>query len=388
MTQFALDEYARRLARTKEEMMQRRIEVLLITSPENMNYLTGYDAWSFYTHQMVIVALDHQPVWVGRGIDVPCATSTAYLPSGDVVGYPDHYVQATERHPMEFVAQELDRRGLGNRVVGVEMDNYYFTARCFERLQSSLPKCTFKDGSNLVNWVRIIKSEAEVELIRQAGAIADRSIRAGIDAITPSIRQCDLAARIVQAQITGTESFGGAVPGGLVMGIGPRADAPHLSWTDDPVGSDVVVNIELGGCRARYHAGLARSVYLGTPPDPLRQLAAVVREGMEAVFSAIAPGRVCSEIEEVWRSVISRHGLTKPSRIGYSIGLGYPPDWGEHTASLRPGDTTQLQPDMIFHVILGMWQGELSFVLSETIRVMEKGCESFSRMPRELFVVS
>ncbi|MER9319039.1 M24 family metallopeptidase [Mesorhizobium sp. M0659] len=388
MPRFKLEEYARRLASTREAMLQRQIEVLLITSPENMNYLTGYDAWSFYTHQMAVIALDREPIWIGRGIDVPCATATSYLPQDDVIGYPDHYVQSTERHPMEFIAQELQRRGLGGRLLGVEMDNYYFTARCFEKLQASLPQCTFRDASDLVNWVRIIKSDAEIELIRQAGVIADRAMKAGIEALSPAIRQCDLAARIMQAQIAGTESFGGAVPGGLVMGIGPRADAPHLSWTEDPVGSDVVANIELGGCRARYHAGLARSVYLGNPPGQLRHLAAVVREGMEAVFSTVAPGRTCAQLEEVWRSVISRFGLAKPSRIGYSIGLGYPPDWGEHTASLRPGDMTELQPNMTFHVILGMWQGPLSFVLSETILVTERGHESFCRLPRELFVVS
>lgn len=369
-------------------MQAQQIEVLLITSPENMNYLTGYDAWSFYTHQMAIVALDREPIWIGRGIDVPCATATSYLQPSDVIGYPDEYVQSSERHPMEFIAAELERRGLGSRVLGVEMDNYYFTARCFLKLQASLPRCTFKDASGLVNWVRIIKAEAEIELIRQAGVIADRAMTTAVETITPAIRQCDLAARIMQAQITGTEAYGGAVPGGLVMGIGPKADAPHLSWTDDPVGSDVVANIELGGCRARYHAGLARSVYLGNPPGQLRELAAIVRDGLDTVFASVAPGRTCAQLEEAWRSVISRFGLIKPSRIGYSIGLGYPPDWGEHTASLRPGDATELQPNMTFHVILGMWQGALSFVLSETILVTETGHESFSRMPRELFVVS
>lgn len=69
------------------------------------------------------------------------------------------------------------------------------------------------------------------------------------------------------------------------------------------------------------------------------------------------------------REHIAKKGLTKEFRIGYAMGLNYPPDWGEHTASLRPGDPTILEPNMTFHMILGMWMDDYGFECSESRRV-------------------
>ena len=81
-----------------------------------------------------------------------------------------------------------------------------------------------------------------------------------------------------------------------------------------------------------------------------------------------------------------RHGLKKESRIGYSIGVGYPPDWGEHTISLRQGDRTVLAPGHVVHAILGMWMEGWGIEVSETILVTEKACETLTNFPREIFV--
>jgi Xaa-Pro aminopeptidase len=100
----------------------------------------------------------------------------------------------------------------------------------------------------------------------------------------------------------------------------------------------------------------------------------------------VRPGVRCEDFEAAWRRTIARHGLEKASRIGYSVGLGYPPDWGEHTMSLRPGDTTELVPGMTFHMIVGMWMDGWGFELSETFHVTEQGAECLSAFPRELVV--
>ena len=75
------------------------------------------------------------------------------------------------------------------------------------------------------------------------------------------------------------------------------------------------------------------------------------------------------------------------SRIGYAVGLGYPPDRGERTVSLRPGNTTVLAPTMCFHMILGMWLDQWGYELPGTFRVTEAGPpEILTHFPRRLFV--
>ena len=109
---FSLDEYERRLSKTRRAMSDRNIDCLLVVDPSNMAWLSGYDGWSFYTHQCVIVQHDHEPIWWGRGIDAPGALRTTYLAVENILKYPDHYVQSTERHPMEAGAGPTSGSGL------------------------------------------------------------------------------------------------------------------------------------------------------------------------------------------------------------------------------------------------------------------------------------
>ena len=391
MALFETGEYIARIQRTKDSMQKAGIEVLLVADPANMNYLTGYDGWSFYTPQVVVVVIDEEnPIWIGRGMDANGAKHTVFMPHEYIIGYPDHYVQTPLKHPMNYVADVLKERGWGSRVIGLEMDAYYFSARCYEELKKNLPDGSFKNADLLVSWVRIIKSPQEIEYMKQAGKIVEKVMQTAIDTVAPGVRGCDAVAAVYHAQISGTKEFGGdytsLVP---MMPTGEKASAPHLTWTDDPYENEQAVNLELGACRHRYHCPMARTMYLGAnPAQKLKDTAEVVVEGLNAALDAIKPGVICEEVELVWRNIIARAGLEKESRIGYSMGLNYPPDWGEHTASLRPGDRTILQPNMTFHMILGMWMEDWGFECSESFRVTETGCETFADFPRKLFIKS
>ena len=82
----------------------------------------------------------------------------------------------------------------------------------------------------------------------------------------------------------------------------------------------------------------------------------------------------------------STYGIEKDNRTGYSIGASYPPDWGERTMSLRPGDKTVLQENMTFHFMTGLWMQDWGFEITESIRITQTGYECLADVPRELFV--
>ena len=365
------------------------IETLLVADPANMNYLSGYDGWSFYVPQVLILTMGEQePIWIGRAMDANGAKHTTFLSPEDIIGYPDDYVQSPVKHPMNFIAEVLKERDLTGRVIGLEMEAYYFTAKCFIELKKSLPKAIFEDACLLVNWARIVKSPQEIEYMRQAGKIVEKVMQTAIDKVAPGVRECDAVGSVYYAQISGTEAYGGDYTAFVpMMPSGEKTSTPHLTWTDDRYESEQAVNLELAACRHRYHCPMARTVYLGkNPPQRLKDTAEVVVEGLNTALDTVKPGVTCEEIELVWRNVIAKVDLVKESRIGYSMGLNYPPDWGEHTASLRPGDKTILQPNMTFHMILGMWMDDWGFECSESFRVTETGHETFADFPRKLFV--
>jgi Xaa-Pro dipeptidase len=289
---------------------------------------------------------------------------------------------------MNIVGEEIRRRSWHRMTVGVEMDAYYFTARSHAELVKTLPEATFVNGDLLVNWVRLVKSEAEIALMKEAGRIAEKVMETAIGRLEVGVRECDAVADVYRAQMAGTPELGGDYPAIVpMMPTGEKTSAPHLTWTDAPYEEEQIVNLELAACRHRYHCPIARTAYLGkNPPEKLVRLADHTVEGLDLTLEAIRPGMRCEEVEEVWRRHIAKAGLEKESRIGYAMGLSYPPDWGEHTASLRPGDTTVLEPNMTFHMILGMWMDDYGFECSESFRVTESGCETFARFPRKLFV--
>lgn len=390
MLAFDRSEYETRLERTKTSMQESGIEVLLCHDTANMHYLTGYDGWSFYTPQCVVVALElEEPLWIGRGIDGNGARATTYLREENIYPYGDDYVQTAAKHPMNFAADVLKARGLDRGTIGLEMDSYYFSPAGYEALLNDLPNATFVNGEALVNWVRCIKSPAEIALMQQAAKILDRVMEVAFEQVTPGNRQCDAAAAIYQAGISGTPEFGGdytaIVP---MLPTGPGTATPHLTWSDEVFKEGEATILELAGCRKRYHCPQARTVFLGKPPQMLADAASWVVEGIDAAFNFVKPGVTAEEVERVWRDTIAKHGLIKESRCGYSTGLNYPPDWGEHTISLRPGDTTVLQPNMTIHFMPGIWMDDWGIEISECFRVTEDGCEPLASTPRELIVKS
>ncbi|MFW6138921.1 MAG: M24 family metallopeptidase [Spirochaetota bacterium] len=385
---FSIEEYKQRIKKTRERMQDEGIDVLFISQPANMNYLTGYDGWSFYVHQGVIVCLEQEePVWVGRGMDANGAKLTTFLKEENIRAYPDDYVQSITKHPMQFVADVIKEKGWSNKTVGVEMDQFYFTHRNYVELEKALPGARFKDGNLLVNMVRQIKSDAEIDFMKRAGKIAVNVMQTAIDSVKVGVRECDVAAEISRAQIKGTNEYGGDYPAIVpLMMAGEGTSTPHLTWTDKTYENDQAVIMELSGVYRHYHAPVARTMYLGRPPEIMTETAEVVQDGLEKTLDFIKPGVSCEQVEEKWRKAIAHSKVVKESRLGYSIGLNYPPDWGEQTLSVRPGDKTELKPNMAVHLIPGIWYEKIGFEIDASIRVTEKGYEPLYEFPVKLFI--
>ena len=380
-------EYLRRLALTKRKMQEQGIDLLLLASPANQFYLTGYDGWSFYTPQMVLVSLaEDRPIWFGRKMDAVGARFTVYMPEECIVEYPDGYVGSSDRHPLQYLAGLIAERGWGRGRIGVEMDDYYYTARWHQILTSLLPDAKFQDAFLLVNHVRMKKSDAEIAYLMEAGTLAAAGMQAAIDKAAVGVRQCDVMGELYKATVGGTPEVGGTFPCKPPNAmVGELCSAPHLSWTDAPLQPGEMFYIEMGGTRHRYHAPLSRCVYLGTPPADVLNLAEVVAEGLQAVLDTVRPGILAEDLEAAWKRVIARHGIEKDSRIGYPVGIGYPPTWGELTCSLRAGDKTVLEENMTFHCIPALWLQKYGLVISESFVVTPQGARTFAQFPRRLF---
>ena len=387
---FSRQEYADRLTRVRASMEARGIEVLVAADPSNMSWLTGYDGWSFYTPQAVVVTHDGEPWWWGRRMDANGARRTVYMDEAQILDYSDDHVMSTERHAFGQLAGLLDGMGHGSARVGVELDNYYYSAAAHQHLCAGLPDAEVVDATALVNWQRGVKSDRELEYMRRGARIVERMHARIRDVIQPGMRKCDLVAEIYATGISGTEEFGGDYPAFVpMMPTGADASAPHLTWDDKPLKVGEGTFFEIAGAYRRYQLPLCRTTFLGTPPDDMRRAEKAVLNGLDAGLAAARAGNRAKDVATDFYATMEAAGFHKEGRCGYPIGISYPPDWGERTISFRTTDETVLQPGMTFHFMPGLWMDTWGLEITESIVITEDGpAEPLADVPRAIYVKS
>ena len=385
---FSQGEYDRRLALVEARMAEQDLDVLYVQDPSNMAWLTGYDGWSFYVHQGVIVIPGQSPIWWGRGQDTNGALRTVWMPADRIHGYADEYVQAIDRHPMQDLVQRLTDLGVHHGRIGVEMDNYYYSAKAHETLVSYLPMATFIDATAMVNWLRGVKSDEEIAFMRRAARISEKLVDGVIDRVEPGMPKNELVAEILRDQVRGVDGswgdYAAIVP---LLPSGIDASAPHLTWSGKPFETGEATFFELSGCYRRYHVPFCRTVFLGKPPQYLLDAAEALAAGLEAGLEAARPGNTCGDVSRALHAELAKAGIEREARCGYPIGLSYPPDWGERTCSFRGTDTTELVPGMTFHFMPGLWMDDWGLEITESILIRDDApAECFCDRPRTLFV--
>ncbi|MEK9754056.1 MAG: ectoine hydrolase DoeA [Rhodospirillaceae bacterium] len=384
---FSLAEYAERADKVQRAMAASGIELLVVTDPSNMAWLTGYDGWSFYTHQCVLLGLEGAPIWWGRAMDAAGARRSVYMADERIRGYADHYVMNPPLHAMDDLAAFIAELGFAKAAIGVEMENYYYSAAAHATLVAGLAEARFQDATGLVNWQRAVKSETEIEFMRRAGRVVEKMHERILEKVEPGIRKNELVAEILHAGAFGTEEFGGDYPAIVPMlPSGADASAAHLTWDDKPMRGGEATFFEIAGAYRRYHCPLCRTVFLGKPPAALLEAEKAVLEGLDAGLEKARAGNTCEDVAGAFFAVLRKHGIEKNSRTGYPIGLSYPPDWGERTMSFRMGDKSVLHKNMTFHFMTGLWMEEWGLEITESIVITDGRPEFLANVPRKLFV--
>tara|TARA_B100000686_G_scaffold271167_1_gene287771 strand:+ start:767 stop:1933 length:1167 start_codon:yes stop_codon:yes gene_type:complete len=385
---FTEQEYKERLKKVQKSMHEKGIELLISQDTANMNYLTGYDAWSFYYAQSVIVhANAEEPLCFVRAQDVGGAYIKTYLKNENIIPYDEKYIHTWPTHPYDYLIEIIKKNKWDTLNIGVEMDSHYFTAYCYEKLKQGLPNSKIIDSDRLVNWARLVKSDAEISLMKGAAQISQIGMKVAMESISPGVRQCDVVAEIQKALFKGTPEIGGEYASiATLLPTGKGTSASHLTATDEKFVVGEATIIELSGVNKRYHAPMARTVLLGKPDQKKIDAMKATNEALDAGIAATKPGNTADDVAQKFWEVLDKHNIKKESRTGYSIGIGYPPDWGEQTLNILKGDKTILQPNVCFHMIAVMQFGDWGVEASESVRVTEKGSELFCNYSRDLHI--
>jgi ectoine hydrolase len=216
---FSPGEYQQRMDRAKMSMAEKHIDTMVLADPASIFYLTGFDGLGFYQPQYLILNAEMvSPVVLARGMDAAAGAFTTRLPMERILAYEDHYVDNAELHPIQLVCKLMLKNGWAiDKSVSLEMNSDYFTGRCYKEAVQALCVVTKRvvDDQRLVNWLRIIKSPAELEQIRIAAYCTDHAMREAMDASNPDTRACDVAAAVLSRQMRGVGQHGGVTDDGV-----------------------------------------------------------------------------------------------------------------------------------------------------------------------------
>ena len=137
---FTKEEYKARLKKVQSSMQEKGIELLISQDTANMNYLTGYDAWSFYYAQCVLVHVNsEEPICFVRAQDAGGAYIKTYLKDENIIKYHEKYIHTWPLHPYDHLIEIIKQKKWDKLNIGLEMDSHYFTAYCYEKIKLGLP---------------------------------------------------------------------------------------------------------------------------------------------------------------------------------------------------------------------------------------------------------
>jgi len=373
---FELTEYQERLDALRQRMELRGTDVILVTSPENLYYLSGYQTPGYYWYQTLVVPLEHEPVFIVRLNESSNIEPLSWVEDSRPYEDFDDWIAHTRDVLVDL--------GLDGKRVGLDYDSFFLRTRDEKGLTELLPAATFVDASGLVEAGRVVKSPQEIEYMRQAARAAEAGLKAGIDACKAGVTENDVAAEIHHAQIIAGSEYTG-LP--IFIRTGARDSQTHATWCRNVLEPGDSVTMEMPGCINRYHAALYGQVFLGEPPAELLRGMEVGKQLMGIAKDAIRPGVPAGDVHKlVQDALVEAMGpeSRRNARLAYSIGIAFAPDWGEgQILSMSHAEPRLLQAGMTFHllagqvVLTGMEQVKRA-CSSDTILVTESGCETLT----------
>ncbi|MCP3371800.1 M24 family metallopeptidase [Bradyrhizobium cajani] len=375
---FSPQEYRERLEKVQTAIQQRGMVGLVVNSPHNICYLTGYHTSGYFAYQVFLVPAEGEPLLLVRELERPNADEYSWLDRDQQAVYLDN------EDPPVVTGRWLAKLGWteAGKPIGIEKTCFTLAVADFEKLCGTASPNTVVDGSGIVDRVRLIKSPQEIAYVRRAAAITDIGMRTGLAALAIGKKELEIAAAIQQAQTLAGSEYP-SLPNYLSSGY--RMTLGHATATEKVIEAGDVLKFEITSSIRRYTAAMMRTAVMGKPTGKVAEVADLLIRSQDRAFSMMKPGAVAGEIDAAIRQPVLKAGLRKTyySRVGYSLGIGFPPFSGEwETCDFMEGDTWLLQPGMIFHMIVNA--NGISF--SETILVTETGSERLTSLPRELFV--
>ena len=366
-------EFAGRRDKVRALMAQKGIDTLLLHSPGNIYYLCGHHTLNLWDYQCLVLPGDGKPFMLlwhfeeGRFAATAVDCELALLGSG--------------ADPVAETRAQLEQRQLLKGVIGLEKQSGYLSPALYEGLAEAFGPAAVADGSGLVEQARMVKSPAEIEVIRRAAKATDSAMRAAYGEIGDGALDHEIAAAVLaDLARSGTEAFS-VYP---MVAVGNRSGVPHHSHDGVTVRPGDIVFLEFSPAMDWYHAPLMRAACLGEVPAFVSTMAEVGKAALDAMCATMKAGVPASTVAAAGKAGVDkiRDRIHFHDHYAYSVGIGFPPTWLETGFGILMSNHQPLEEGMVFHFPMTLRvKGEYGVGQSQTAIVGKTGSEVLSALP-------
>lgn len=379
---FTREEFAGRLARTREAIGKAGLDWLLVIHPVSMRWLTGQDNKSYTAFQCLPVAAKG-----GKLVVFTRDMERNEFEADSIVDDVRSYNGREPEDPMEAFAKFADALGLKSARVGLEVPAYYLHPHHYLKLKDMLGPALVAEPNGLINSLKLAKSPQELAYHRRSAAIAADAWKALLAAAREGVSELELSGAAYQ-KILSSGSFLPASTMNLVTG--ERSCFALGGPTERKMKRGDTGLVELGGAYKRYTSTLGRQWSIGKPGARLLELHKIVREASDAAMAKMKAGAAAIEAHEALKGVIAKAGLDhgRQHTSGYGMAPGFPPSWGEPT-NMFGGSKDVLQANMVMTIEPGVFIKEegIGVRLIDNCIIKNDGIELLSTTPRDIAVV-
>ncbi|OCA91378.1 metallopeptidase [Bacillus sp. FJAT-27225] len=363
-----------RLTKVSNWMKEQEIEVCILTSPDNVFYLSGFFTDPHERLLALAVFQDAEPFLVCPAMEKNDARNAGW--QNEIIGFTD------TDHPWVMIKKSIAARGISSvRKVAIEKE--HMNVERFEEIQRLFPEAgALVSAEEKMRTLRLVKDERELKALREACSLADFAIQVGTHEIREGKTELEVLAAIeFEMKKKGVSEMSFST---MVL-TGKNAASPHGNPGHTKIQKGDLVLFDLGVVVDRYCSDITRTVAYGDINDKQKEIYDTVLKAELAAIEASRPGVKCSEVDVAARNVIADAGYGEffPHRLGHGLGISvheYP--------SLTSTNPLSLEEGMVFTIEPGIYVPELAGVrIEDDVLVTASGLEILTKFPKELQII-
>ncbi len=379
---FSKEEFRERWDKTRSSMKKFNIELLMVISPTNINYLIGTPAKGYQEFEVLLFPIDSDPIiMMTRRSEVEMMNEHSL--ADEVYGWggqePEDPIDATYKLMVE--------KKLLKKRIGIEVPYYYLHPFEYNKINEILGDSIVHISTDLVGEIKLLKSETELKYVRKASEIADISFNAGLKTIKPGISEREISATIHYEMFMN----GGDIPSSPMNFLtGDRSMFAHGEPSDKKLQEGDFMHLQFGSHYRRYCCTIGRNMCVGKPSERMKEIFNVIKEAGDACIAEMGPGKEVRKAHNIAKSIIEKAGMEKYRlhMTGYAVGIAFPPTWveplivdGSSERVFEPGMVIAIEPPAF------SYEDKIGVRLIDNIIITNEGVEVLSKTSRGLYIL-